>query len=753
MSNKKYFSLHAHFYQPPRENPWTGEIPIQDSSFPYDNWNNRIFMECYLPNLYGRIKNYKNETLEIVNNYEYLNFNFGPTLLNWLEREYPFYYSKLVDTVIKVKQRKGFSNAIAQGYNHTIIPLDDFSNKILQISCGISDFERRFGFKPEGFWLPETAVNMDTLRILIDKGIKYVILAPYQIRNIKDISTGKPVLKRDSAPCIIYDVSPEGKKIKERSIIIFPYDGELSKKVAFDDITKNSSTFVQTISSFYKENYNKPQLFIIASDGETYGHHHKFADLTLSYTFKYELAKRDIEVVSLSEYLSICPPQFECELDPGPDMDGTSWSCAHGLRRWKGGCNCGDEGKYDTTWRAPLRSAMQWLSVVANDIYKEEGSKIFLDPEKTAIKHCDTLSDMNKIDDFLSLNMKPEIFDKSKAMKLLELKKYSMFIFTSCGWFFNDISRIETRQILKYAARIAQIAEEFGFRGIGRIFASILEMAKSNFKDILNGKKIYEQESLMSCITPEMSAVYLAIRAYLFGGKRKNSRYLIELSQGNFLFKNSHISCKVIDKETFSNTEYTIEIIEDKEENFKFSVINKGSGKSKTFGISAYPQELQKELINLQLCILKMKNISSFENLFFSYGRILEKNPGVMFYNFENVLSELKLLYTQIAKIKLKQFLLEPSIKNLNEIKELIHYAEDVKINAKIELSPDIAGLMPVFCNWIFSNKPEIKTAKEIEEILSKFGLYELRFHIENYLYEVSNYVSQKEYTDSDIIA
>lgn len=736
MKNKKYFSLHAHFYQPPRENPWTGEIGLQDSAFPYDDWNHRIFMECYLPNLYGRIKNYRNEVLETVNNYEYFNFNFGPTLLNWLEKEYPFYYARLVETVKRTRQIKGHSNIIAQAYNHTILPLDDFGNKMLQITWGIRDFENRFGFTPEGLWLPEAAVNLDTIRLLIDRKIKYIVLAPYQIKNITDLS-GRPALRRDSSPCIFYDRSDEGVKLKDRSIVIFPYDGELSRKAAFENITENSMLFSQAVSSLYKENSDTPQLFLLASDGETYGHHHKFADLTLSHAFKYELSKRGIETISLSEYLSLYPPSLECELEPGLDSDGTAWSCSHGLRRWKGGCPCGDEGKYNTIWRTPLRSAMQWLSAVAQDIYTEEGSKFFINPVKAAEEYVDILRGTSKDskEDFFSRNLKPENADRARASRLLELRKYSMFIFTSCGWFFNDISRIETRQNLKYAARIAEIAEYFGFKGIGRVFSSILEMARSNFKELSDGKKIYEEDIVTSSLSAEMAAGYLALKTFYSGlRERQNARYSLSLSETSLSAEKLTAYCTMEDRETSIVKKYYVEADNSTQTPLKIYVKEAGGTETLAFEISSYPRDIQKELIGFAICRLRESNLASLEKLFFSYASLLEKNPKVMFYNFESILGELKILFSQIIKIKLKDFLINPSEEKLSSLSEFISYAEKIKITPQMEITPDLMALMPAFCRWLFSGSVNAEKASSLMPMFSRLGLYEFCFHIENFI-------------------
>ncbi len=742
MNNKKYFSLHAHFYQPPRENPWTGEIGFQDSAFPYDNWNSRIFMECYLPNLYGRIKNYKNEILETVNNYEYLNFNFGPTLLAWLENEYPCYYRKIIGTAKTVKEKSGFSNVIAQGYNHTILPLDDFPNKVLQILWGIKDFEKRFGFYPEGFWLPEAAVNEDTLKILIDQKIKYVILAPYQITNIRDLKNGAPAIRRDCSPCLFYDKTPEGEKIKERSIAVFPYDGELSRMAAYEDITKDSSSFAQAVSFLYRENENRPSLVLLASDGETYGHHKKFADMTLSHAFKYELEKRGIETISLSKYLSMYPPEYECELDKGLDMEGTAWSCSHGVRRWKGGCPCGDEGKYNTIWRAPLRSAMQWLSSVAIDIYSQYAPEYFENPKKAEQDALEIFSahDEKSMDSFLETHLKKGDIDKNRALKLLEMRKYSMFIFTSCGWFFNDISRIETKQNLSYAAKISQLAAEFGFKGIDRIFSSILEMARSNFKEFSDGKKIYENEILTQAMSMEKAAAYLAVKTFFSASKERiNPLFIIKISKTEILQDKILINCEVLKKDCGKNFTFEVTALNTPQNPLSIRLRDIASGNEFKFDVSDYPQNIQKELVSYAVCMIRAENLDLFEKIFYSYARMLQLNPGINFHSFESLSPEMRILFSQIAAIRLKLFLFDKTPQNLESLKSICSYALKTNINCYLEMRPDIAALMPAFCSYIHENNLPQKELEELYGIFSSLGLKDFLFHIENRLLENKN--------------
>lgn len=517
---KRYFAVHSHFYQPPRENPWTGAITPQPSAAPYRDWNRRIARECYLPNLFARIFDTKGKVLEFVDNYDYMSFNFGPTLAGWLEKEYPFYYRRIVETARRHREKHGAPNAIAQVYNHVIMPLASFNDQLTQMTWGLKDFEHRFGFKAEAVWLAETACSRDTLRLLIDHGMKYVILSPYQAEKVRapgsgtwtNISGGAVDPKR---PYVWYDKDHDGKPIRNRSIAVFFYDGNLSKAVAFEGALKDSGTFAARVESCFS-GPEPDQLVSVAVDGETFGHHHKFGDLTLAHAFRHELPARGIQPITFARYLKLHPPVWETEIQAGPDGEGTAWSCAHGVRRWKGGCDCGKEGLFQLAWRLPLRAALNWLRDAALEVYKEEGPGYFKDIWAARNAYISVLLEPggDAADAFLREHSVRELppAERVKAFRLLEMQRNTQLMFTSCGWFFSDISRVETVQNLKYAARAAELAAEFGFRGVDKGLASLLEMAPSNFTDYENGKTVYEQLARSEAVTPaQLAAFYLKL--------------------------------------------------------------------------------------------------------------------------------------------------------------------------------------------------------------------------------------------------
>ncbi|MEI7482273.1 MAG: DUF3536 domain-containing protein [Elusimicrobiota bacterium] len=523
---KKYLTIHAHFYQPPRENPWTGDIPPQNSAFPYNDWNERIARECYIPNAYARINDSMGRAVELVNNYEYLNFDFGPTLLTWMEKRYPAYYAKIVQTGAKTRTKTGHSNAIAQAYNHSILPLASFNDRLTQVLWGLADFERRFGFKAEAMWLPETAADEGTLRLLIDQGLRYAILSPYQAEKIRpldsetwtDIEAGQFENRR---PYAWFDRTPTGEKIKNRSLTLFFYDGPLSKAVAFEGALKNSESFASRLAENFKHGAEHDQLLSIAIDGETFGHHHKFADLTLAHAFRHEIHKHGIEVTNFSSYLDSHPATHEAEIKKGPDGDGTAWSCAHGIRRWKGGCDCGQEGAGQTNWRMPLRAALNWLRDAADEVYAAQAQDLLKDIWRARNDYVTlfSLPSRTGAEAFIAAHALKTLSheDKIRALKLLELQKDINFMFTSCGWFFSDISRIEAVQNLKYAAKAAMTLDELGFKNIEKGFAAILELAPSNYANCENGRKVYETQARGPLPAMKSLAAFRLVEKLLFG--------------------------------------------------------------------------------------------------------------------------------------------------------------------------------------------------------------------------------------------
>ena len=514
MSQKDvYLTIHGHFYQPPRENPWLESIELQDSASPFHDWNERINSECYNPNSVSKIVDSRNKILDVVNNYEFLSFNYGPTLLSWMEEHAPLAYERVIKADIEsVGEHDGHGNAIAQVYNHMIMPLANEKDKQTQVIWGIKDFETRFGRKPEGMWLAETAVDSDTLKVLIQNGIKYTILSPYQALKFRkigdkdwtDVSWGNI----DPARPYRYYIKPGTDKY----IDLFFYDGAISKSVAFDEILKDGNKFIRRLKEGVSEGRNYQQLINIATDGESYGHHTKFGDMALSYVLRVRAKEEGFKIVNYAQYLEKYPSEMEVDI-----KQSSSWSCFHGVGRWEEDCGCSTGGHpgWNQKWRKPLREALNYLRDELVVIFEKEGKNYFKDVWKARNNYINVILDRNElsIENFQKENFVLGLSEEKrvKAMELLEIQRQSMLMYTSCGWFFSEISGIETTQIMKYAARAMQLAQNFSKKDLEKHFLEILSEAKSNFPEFGTGKDIFEKFVKPSVVTIKQIASLWAI--------------------------------------------------------------------------------------------------------------------------------------------------------------------------------------------------------------------------------------------------
>ncbi len=516
MSDKKnevFLTIHGHFYQPPRENPWLEAIELQDSALPFHDWNERINKECYNPNSVSKIVDSRNRILDVVNNYEHMSFNFGPTLLSWMEHYAPLTYERIIKADIEsISQHNGHGNAIAQVYNHIIMPLANEKDKETQIKWGIRDFEYRFGRKPEGMWLAETAVDDDTLRLLVENGIKFTILSPYQALKFKkekdkdwtDVSWGNI----DPARSYKYNI----KSAPGKSIDLFFYDGAISRSVAFDELLKDGNKFIKRLKEGVSDLRDYPQLVHIATDGESYGHHTKFGDMALAYILKIKAKDEGFTITNYGEYLE--KYRSDCEVDI---KQASSWSCFHGVGRWKEDCGCSTGGHpgWNQKWRKPLREALDYLRDELVVLFEQEGAKYFDNVWEVRNNYINVILDRNEINvkKFQHDNFKPDLSDEQKvhAMELLEIQRQALLMYTSCGWFFSEISGIETVQIMKYAARAMQLASKFTAKNLEEKFLNILAEAKSNIPEHGTGKDIFERFVKPSIVTTKQIASLWAL--------------------------------------------------------------------------------------------------------------------------------------------------------------------------------------------------------------------------------------------------
>jgi alpha-amylase/alpha-mannosidase (GH57 family) len=490
---ERLICVHGHFYQPPRENPWLEAVEIQDSAYPYHDWNERITAECYAPNAASRILDNQNRIVEIVGNYGRMSFNFGPTLLSWMEMASPNTYQAVLEADRQsTETHAGHGNAIAQAYSHLIMPLANTRDKRTQVRWGIRDFEHRFNRLPEGMWLPETAADVETLDIMAERGIAFTILAPHQADRIarlnsdhwEDVGDGRIDPTR-AYLCRL----PSG-----RSITLFFYDGPISKAVAFEGLLNRGEDFVARLVTGFSELREWPQMLHIATDGETYGHHHKFADMALAYALRHIETQGIARLTNYGEYLEKYPAQYEVRI-----KENTSWSCVHGVERWRGGCGCNSGGHpgWNQEWRAPLRTAFDGLRDRLSGLFEEKSGQCLLDPWEARDAYIDVILDRwsdESVDAFLKGHALGEVAptERSTILKLMEMERHLMLMYTSCGWFFDEISGIETVQVMRYAGRAIQLAYDLFGIDLEDDLKAGLTAAKSNLANALDGAHIYD---------------------------------------------------------------------------------------------------------------------------------------------------------------------------------------------------------------------------------------------------------------------
>jgi alpha-amylase/alpha-mannosidase (GH57 family) len=527
-----FVAIHGHFYQPPRENPWLEAIETEASAQPFHDWNERITSECYRPNAYARIVDRKGKILDLMNNYSSISFDFGPTLIRWLELKHPFLYQKIIEADRESLRRFGHGSAIAQTFNHIILPLANERDKETEVLWGMADFGKRFHRKPEAMWLPETAVNYLTLQVLAKNGMKYLILSPFQALRTRpfggkkwiDVSQGK-IDPTQPYRCFVKDAS--GKKLSDQFIDIFFYDGGISKEVAFGDLLRDGEAFCDRFAQGYQPSKKKPQLVHIATDGETYGHHKKFGDMALAYALKEGIASREFEIINHGAFLKRYPPILEVEIDEGPKGEGTSWSCTHGVGRWKEDCGCSTGGKtgWNQRWRKPLREALDLLRDELSTIFEREGGRIFKDVWEARNGYVDVILDrsLESLNRFFNrFGMKDlEEERRIKGLKLLEMQRHALQMYTSCGWFYADLAGLETIIILQHAARAIQIGQAMANKDLEGMFLDRLSEAESNLQEMGDGRQVFQNLVKPRWVTLDKVVNHYAISSLFRDGEKE----------------------------------------------------------------------------------------------------------------------------------------------------------------------------------------------------------------------------------------
>ncbi len=536
-----YITIHGHFYQPPRENPYLEAVEHQPSAGPFHDWNERIYHECYRPNAFARIFNDCGDVIDVVNNYEYLSFNIGPTLFSWLERYDLEVYQRIIAADRASCQRlNGHGNAIAQVYNHIILPLANHQDKVTQIRWGQADFQQRFGREPEGMWLAEAAVDYPTLEVLIQEGIKFIVLAPSQAQRCRPLATaenpdpawfevsGSQIDPNRPYRCFIPDGNPETDYID-----IFFYDGPISRDMGFSDLLNSSQFLAGRLSQAVRHDHRQLQLISVATDGETFGHHKKDAEKALAYALKVEFPQRGWQVSNYAHYLSLQTPTWEVALKPV-----TAWSCAHGVDRWQDNCGCGGGGAWHQLWRRPLRDSLNWLRDELTEIYETLAAEFFTDAWATRNAYISVIRDRSpeNLAKFFQAHEQHSLTptEQVDALRLLEMQRYALLMFTSCGWFFEEISRPEGTQILRYAARALELAADVSGVQLEAEFIQRLAQAPSNVEGFGHGAEVYRQLVKPAQISLHQVAAHYGMNSLFISYPTEHHLYCYNIVQEDY---------------------------------------------------------------------------------------------------------------------------------------------------------------------------------------------------------------------------
>ena len=502
------FVIHAHFYQPERLNPWTGELDPEPSAAPDRDWNARILRQCYRPNAAARIFDAEGRVERIVNNYARVSFNLGPTLLSWLERHDPRTYAKVLDGDFRSALRLGHGNAVAQAYNHMILPLANARDRRTQIRWGLVDFQHRFGREAEGMWLPETACNTDVIDDLIDAEVRFTILAPYQAARVRfeggdwedaagRIDLGKAYRHQHS----------DGSG---RSIAVFFYDGTLAQTLAFDPATADAHVLLERISAARS---SEGALIHAALDGETFGHHHQFGELGLAYALFQAAADRDLEPINYATWLADHPPVDDVEVVGG---EGTAWSCSHGVGRWYRDCGCATDSQpgWTQSWRTPLREALDLVRDAAIEAFETRGRELLRSPWLAREDYIYVRLGAMSPADFLERHGRRNLTESQKVdlWALMEAQRHAMVMYTSCGWFFSDVSGLETVYVLRYAARVLEWLQELGIKPPTDDVLDVLATAQSNKPEVGSGADVWRTHVAPTAVTATRVAAHTALR-------------------------------------------------------------------------------------------------------------------------------------------------------------------------------------------------------------------------------------------------
>jgi alpha-amylase/alpha-mannosidase (GH57 family) len=502
--------LHGHFYQPPREHPWLGVVEPERSAAPFRDWNARITAECYRPNAAARILDGGGRLRAVINTYEWTSFNFGPTLLAWLAAHAPDVIAALRRADASSWIRTGHGNAWAQAYGHPILPLSTARDVRTQILWGRRDFEHRFGRVPDGMWLPEMAVDGKSLAALAAAGIGLTLLAPHQARRIRplggDAGAWTPVTADTLDTRRLYRASLPGGG----AVDVAFRDAGLSRDVAFGALLGDGAGLARRLRDAFA---GAPDgtLLTVAVDGETYGHHHRFGEMALAFALRALQQDGELSLANPAAFRAAHPATYEVEI-----AENTSWSCGHGVERWRAGCGCrvGGPSDWSQAWRAPLRSAIDWLREELALVYEARAADLLRDAWGARDRYVECLLAPERMEGWLTAEARAPLSPAQtvEARRLLELARNALLMQTSCGWFFDELTGIEPVQVLRYAARAVELAEQFGWRREPELIARV-EPARSNLPGGETGATLYRRTARGAAATPTRVAATAALLA------------------------------------------------------------------------------------------------------------------------------------------------------------------------------------------------------------------------------------------------
>jgi alpha-amylase/alpha-mannosidase (GH57 family) len=719
--NPIYLGIHGHFYQPPRENPWTGLVELQESAAPNHDWNERIAEQCYAPNGTSRILSASGRIERIVNNYSYMSFNIGPTLMNWIRVKRPDVYSTIQEgDMLSAERLGGHGNAIAQVYNHVIMPLASERDKLTQIRWGIRDFAFHFNRKPEGMWLAETAINMATVVALIKEGIKFTILSPHQAASFRALGGKANAEWADCADGSIdtkkpYRIIPRdknGKLLCEGHLDVFFYDAGLSTAVSFEHLLKDASNFGNRILRSIDKSKTGAQIISIGTDGESYGHHEAFGDMCASWLFEKFCPENNIMPVNYGWYLEKYPPEFEVQLK-NAHGEGSAWSCAHGVGRWARDCGCSTGGgpNWNQKWREPLRKAFDHVKENADEVFEREFQLLSnMDCWEARDEYIEVLLESENIgrkEEFASAvfhNQKCED-DKSRFFSLLEIQKFCLYSYTSCGWFFNDIEGLEPVQNMRYCMRALELLKQFlpDSSNLESEVLTILSTIKSN-EHGKTGTEIWTEWVRPKIPIPYIKMATEAVKFHLklphqagsnidiSSIKSKDNQIILQASwtnQDTFEVKSAHLLItsdsigRVILVLQTDNSREALDFVE--EHSINQAYFKKQYPKAFVFRLHDLPQDVLAE-INIAYSSV---NISSISKYLLEFSEKFGMNYDCLADRSESLIVPLRQSMTLNFTIKMRQLAIEALYNDsvsdsvLERIKELKDEFEALKVPIK----------------------------------------------------------------------